>query len=232
MSASKSPPSSRPLRARLGAAAGMIGPVMFLGILAILDLLDNRVDVSGHELGRYGVVSHLNFLFFGLLLLGFAAVLRGFVRGRKLAWAGTILLWILSFGPLLATFTLDTGSGPPSTWHGSLHVVGFLLLALAPIPACFVFALLFRRDPRWGWYSWYSLATGIVVTAVVFAPSTSSGDAYPIWTGPASMLEQVLAFTWLELIAIRLWQLASETRPEDGTRGSRATTAAVVIGEQ
>jgi drug/metabolite transporter superfamily protein YnfA len=209
----------------------MIGPVMFLGILAILDVLDHRVDVSGHEIGRYGIVQHVNFLFFGLLLAGFIAALRGYVRSGKLAWAGTILLGILSLGPLLATFTLDPGNGPPSTWHGTLHFVGFVLIALIPIPACFVYAQLFRQDPRWRWYSWYSLVTGILVTAVTFAPATSSGNAYAIWTGPASMLDLVLAFAWLELLAVRLWQLTTEAGSDDGTSGTRATKAAIVIGE-
>jgi hypothetical protein len=125
MSVSESPLSPRLLKGRLGAAAGMIGPVMFLGILAILDILDHRVDVSGHELGRYGIVQHLNFLLFGLLLFAFAAALRSHVRRGKLAWAGTILLGVLSFGLALGTFTLDPGSGPPSTWHGTPAFRGF-----------------------------------------------------------------------------------------------------------
>lgn len=232
MSVSESPLSPRLLKGRLGAAAGMIGPVMFLGILAILDILDHRVDVSGHELGRYGIVQHLNFLLFGLLLFGFAAALRSHVRRGKLAWAGTILLGVLSFGLALGTFTLDPGSGPPSTWHGTLHFVGFLLISLTPIPACLVFAALFRRDPRWRWYSWYCVAVGIALIAVTFAPPTSSGDAYAIWTGPASMLDLVLALAWLELVAIRLWQLTGETRPERGTSEARMTAATVVIGDQ
>jgi hypothetical protein len=232
MPVSKSSSLPRLSAARLGAAAGMIGPVMYLGVLGILDLLNNKVEGSGHELSRYGIVMHLDFLIFGVLLLAFASGLRREIRRGKLAWLGTVLLWMLGLGPLLATFTLDTAPGPPSTWHGALHDVGFLLVALAPIPVCFVFALVFRGDPRWRGYSWYSLATGIVVTAVVFAPSTSSGDAYPIWTGPASMLDQVLVFAWVELVAIRLWRLTRETRPQDETTGTGATTGTVVIGER
>jgi len=144
---------------------------------------------------------------FGILLVVFASGLRTAVREGKLAWVSTGLLWLFALGPLLATFTLDPGSGPPTTWHGALHVIGFLLITLALIPTFFVFGWLFRRDPRWRGFEWYSVATGIVVVAVVFAPPTSSSNQYPIWTGPASMLQLVIECIWLEVIAIRLWQL-------------------------
>lgn len=218
-------------RTRFSALAGMIGPPMFLGILGLLDILDGHVDVSQHELGRYGVLMHLDFLLFGLLTLALAIGLRSEIRRGKLAWAGIILLGLFGLGPVLATFTLDPGQGPPVTWHGTLHFFGFVFIALALIPACFVFARVFSSDPRWRWYQWYSLATGIALAAVAFAPSTTpdNGNAYPIWTGPASMLELVLALVWLELAAIRLWLLSreQETAREDAPRRPMTTPAAM-----
>jgi hypothetical protein len=202
---------TRFLSPSLGATAGMVGPAMFLAILAVLDLIDRQVEVSGHELGRAGLLMHLNFLAFGVLTLAFATALRSGIRSGMLAWVGTGLLWLFGLGPVLATFTLDPGSGAPTTWHGTLHDIGFLLLALSLIPACLVFAWLFRKDRRWRGFQWYSLATGIALAAVVFAPPTSGSDAYPIWTGPASMLELVLECAWLQLIAVRLWQLTRQT---------------------
>jgi hypothetical protein len=202
---------------------------MFLGILALLDLVDRQVEVSGHELGRAGLLMHLNFLAFGVLTLAFATALRTGVRPGTLAWVGTALLWLFGLGPVLATFTFDPGSGGPTTWHGTLHDVGFLLVALSLIPACFVFAWLFRKDRRWHGFQWYSLATGIALAAVVFAPSTSPGDSYPIWTGPASMLELVLECAWLALVAVRLWQLTRQTEWRgSGSRVGTTTTTAMI----
>jgi hypothetical protein len=40
---------------------------MFLAVLALLDLIDRQVEVSGHELGRAGLLMHLNYLAFGVL---------------------------------------------------------------------------------------------------------------------------------------------------------------------
>jgi O-antigen/teichoic acid export membrane protein len=208
------------LTTRWLALGGAIGPVMFLGVLAILDLVDNRVDLSGHELGRVPLAMHLDFLIFGLLSFGLAVGLVREVRKGRLALTGGILLSLFALGPVLCTFTLDAGSGPPSTWHGTLHFFGFLLIALALIPVVFVFAWLFRGDNKWGRYEWYSLVTGIAVIAVVFIPAngpsntgTASASAYPLWFGPASMLELVIAFAWLELVAIRLWLLSQQRGP-------------------
>jgi hypothetical protein len=195
---------------------------MFLAVLVVLDVVDRRVEVSGHELGRAGLLMHLNFLAFGVLTLMFAAALRTVVRPGRLAWVGTVLLWLAGLGPVLATFTLDPGSGGPTTWHGALHDVGFLLLALSLVPACFVFARVFRKDRRWHGFEWYSLGNGIALAVVVFAPATSAGDSYPIWTGPASMLELALVSAWLEVVAVRLWQLTRQN--EWRGLGSRAGT--------
>jgi hypothetical protein len=142
---------------------------------------------------------------------------------------GTGLLWLFGLGPVLATFTPDPGSGPPRTWHGTLHDVGFLLLALSLIPACLVFAWLFRKDRSWRGFQWYSLATGIALAAVVFAPPTSQGDSYPIWTGPASMLEVVLECAWLALISVRPWQVTRQTEWRGlGSRVGTTSKAAMI----
>lgn len=225
---SEQPP--RLLTPRFGAIAGMIGPLLFLGILTLLDLVDRQVEVSGHELGRAGLLMHLDFLAFGVLTLTFATALRIAVPAGRLAWVGTGLLYLFGLGPVLCTFTLDPGSAGPTTWHGTLHDFGFLLLALSLIPACFLFAWLFSNDRRWQGFQWYSLATGIALAAVVFAPSTSAGDSYPIWTGPASMLELVLGCAWLALVAVRLWQLTHQT--EWRGSGSRVGTTTAMIEER
>ena len=219
--------------ARLRTAAGMVGPVLFLVVLALLDVLDGSIDVSAHELGRAGWLMHLDFFVFGLLVLALASVVPRALRSGRLAGVGTGLLCLWGLGPLLATFTLDwQNGGPPTTWHGTLHFLGFLLVALAPIPTLFVFAWLFRRDERWRGFQWYSLLMGIALVAVVFGPPTSEGDAYPIWTGPASMLELALACAWLELVAIRLWRLSGRRRLEEDRGSRRGALSGPAIIEQ
>jgi hypothetical protein len=220
-----SSPSPIHASTRTLAAAGIIGPVLFLAVLGLLDILNGRLDLSGNELGRFGVLMHLDFLVFGLLLLAFALGLRRHLRPGKASFTATALLLLFALGPLLATFTLDPGNGPPSTWHGTLHFFGFLLITLALVPALVVFAWVFRGDPRWRGYSWISLTVAVVMAVDVFAPNTPSGSSYPIWSGPASMLELALIGAWLVTTASRLWTLAGMNRTSAGHNRSEAATA-------
>lgn len=189
-----------------GAVAGMLAPALFLGVLLLLDLLAGHVEVSGHELGPRAWVMHLNFAVFGLLVIAFARALRAHLGRRISVRVATVFLTLFGVGALFGTFTPDPGS--TTTWHGAVHVAGFLLVAVMLLPGLFAFAVAFRAAPGWRSYAWRSLGLGIVLVGVVFAPETAHGDDYPIWTGPASMLQLVLIGIWMELVAVRLWRLS------------------------
>lgn len=189
----------------------MVAPALFLGLLLLLDLLASRVEVSDHELGPRAWLMHLAFAAFGLLVIVFARALHASLGRRRSALAATVFLTLFGLGALLGTFTPDPGSR--TTWHGAAHLAGFLLVSVMLLPGLFAFAVAFRRAPGWRSYSWFSLVLGIVLVVVVFAPQTSHGNDYPMWTGPASMLQLVLIGIWLELVAVRMWTLSRSATP-------------------
>jgi hypothetical protein len=206
-----------------GAVAGAIAPAMFLGVLLLLDVLAGKVEVSGHELGPRAWLMYPNFALFGILLLVFARALGRQLGRRPSARVAIVFLTLFGLGPLLGTFTTDPDE--ITTWHGAVHVAGFLLVALSLLPGLFAFAFAFHRDPRWRGYDWFSLAFGIAAVIVVFAPQTAEGDAYPIWTGPASMLQLVLIGFWIEVVALRLRGLSRPApREEDALPAATAAT--------
>ncbi len=202
--------AERRTKKRTFAWAGVVGPVVFLGVLLLLDAIHGLVDVSGHELLSFGIVMHLNFLLFGAATICFSIELRTWLRRGTMGTIGCALIGVLGLGPVLATFTFDPGHGAPTSWHGWLHFGGFLLVSLVPLAATLVLAGGMRKDLRWRGYQWYSLLTGVAATIVVFAPDNSAPDEYPIWTGPGSMLELVLVLAWLEVLAIRVVRLSRQ----------------------
>lgn len=207
---------------RFGALAGMAAPALFLGILLLLDLLASRVEVSDHELGPRGWLMHANFALFGLLVIVFARALRTHLGRRRSARVATVFLSLFGVGALLGTFTPDPG--PNTTWHGAVHIAGFLLVALTMLPGLFAYAVAFRGDSGLRHYAWSSLTLGVALVAIVFAPQTAHGDDYPIWTGPASMLQLVLIGVWIELVAVRLWTLSrSASTRQDAVLASAGT---------
>jgi len=124
---------------RRHAAEGMTGPILFLAVLALLAVLHDRVEVSDHQVLRYGVLMYLGFFFYGALTVYFATGLRAVLRPGRAGIAAAWLVALFGCGPLLAVFTMDPGDGPPKTWYGILHFGGFLLVTLVPIFAMPVF---------------------------------------------------------------------------------------------
>ena len=193
---------------RRGAVAGVTAPLVFLGGLALLDALAGRVEVSDHELGSRAWLMHAVFLVAGLLVLAFAVALGRQLAGRRSAGVTRFFVGLFGVGALLGTFTPDPDE--PHTWHGLVHFAGFLLVTLALLPAMAAFALAVRGNQQWRGFGWASAAAAVGTVAVVFAPATSTGNDYALWTGPASMLELVLVFGWIEVVALRLLALSRD----------------------
>jgi hypothetical protein len=165
---------------------------------------------------------HGVFLVTGLLVLAFALALGRQLRGRRSGGVTRVFVGFFGVGALLGTFTPDPDE--PHTWHGLLHFAGFLLVTLALLPAMVAYALAVRGNPQWRGFGWGSALVAVATAVVVFAPATATGDDYALWTGPASMLELVLLFGWIEVVALRLLALSRDDRVAQN--GRPAATAA------
>jgi hypothetical protein len=194
---------------------------VFLGGLALLDALAGRVEVSDHELGPRAWLMHGVFGITGVLVLVFALALGRQLGGRHSGGVTRFFVGLFGVGALLGTFTPDPDE--PHTWHGLAHFAGFLLVTLGLLPAMVAFALAVRGNGRWRGFAWGSAVAAVVTVVVVFAPATSTGNDYALWTGPASMLELVLLFASIELVAIRLLALS---RADQVAQNGRPTATA------
>jgi hypothetical protein len=199
---------------RLLLACGAIGPLLNIVVLLILGATRPyynawQVPDSSLELGEGGWIQITNYLVSGTLLLGFAIGLRGVLRtGRGSTW-GPILLGIYGFTFIGAgIFVTDPALGyPPGasstpTVPGILHDIFGQLQFISLSVACFVVA---RRDAAndafRGW-TWYSVATGLLVAAsdVFFFLTFEMG-------GPAGLIERIGIIgggSWIAMLAIRV----------------------------
>ena len=200
---------------RLLLACGVIAPLLNSVVILILGAIRPGYNAwivpdSTLELGDGGWIQITNYIVTGALLLAFAIGMRLRRRtGRGSTW-GPILLGIYGLTFIITgIFVTDPVLGyPPGassalTIHGAIHILFGLFQFTSLIAACFVLA---RRDAaleRRGW-SWYSLATGLLVAAsyVAFVLTAKLLDG-----GPTGLIERIGIIgggIWIALLAIRL----------------------------
>src|SRR4051812_22691753 len=168
---------------RLLATAAVVGPAVFVLLLAVIDaskfawlrdagqgvLRHSPMSVNSH--GPHGWLMIVNFVLFGVLTLALAAVLRRSLPAGLPRTAAVASVSALAAGLLLAGFRCDTelfGKQPPTTWNGDLHFLGFgLMLSTQPLIAASLWRS-FRRVPEWQeWGRWLAVAAGAGVPVYV-----------------------------------------------------------------
>jgi hypothetical membrane protein len=196
---------------KVGAFAGMAGPILFGAILVVLTVVqyDFMVEMgwqplgdpagawpSGLALGPYGWIQVLNFVVSGLLLMLLAVGLHA-GADRRGARLGPVLLLIAGAAMALMGFKTDPifGEGP-RTLHGWIHDLAFALFVLTLLPSFFFLWRSFGKDAPWRNHARYTLTTGVIAALLISLPSV----AYYLFV--------VVVLAWMEVTAIRLWRLS------------------------
>ncbi len=196
---------------KVGAFAGMAGPVLFGAILVVLTVVqyDFMVEIgwqpledpagawpSGLALGPYGWVQVLNFVVSGLLLMLLAVGLHLGVDGRD-SRVGPVLLFVAGAAMALMGFKTDPilREGP-RTLHGWIHDLAFALFVLALLPSFLFLWWRLRKEALWQNHARYTLATGVIAALLISLP----GVAYYLFI--------VVVLVWMEVTAIQLWRLS------------------------
>src|SRR5215469_18388406 len=204
----------QPVETRLLLACGAIAPLLNIVVLLILGATRPGYNAwlipdSSLELGEGGWIQITNYIVSGVLLLAFAIGLRRVLRtGRGSTW-GPLLLGLFGLSFIgIGIFVTDPVLGYPpgasstATVPGTLHNLLGQLQFISLSVACFVLARGDAADPaRRGW-TWYSVATGLLVVAsdVFFFLTFEMG-------GPAGLIERIGIIggcSWIALLAIRL----------------------------
>ena len=198
---------------KLAGCAGMMGPVLFGGVMIALSVLEYDFMLgigwrpvadpagawpSGLALGPYGAAQVANFVVSGLLLCLFALGLHlELANGRSSISVGPALLFVGGIAMALMGFRTDPIQrvGPRSV-HGLIHDSAFVIFVLAFLAALFFLWWRLREEARWQRHARYTLATGILAAPLLILP------------GVAYYLFLVTLLAWIEVTAIRLWRLS------------------------
>jgi hypothetical protein len=213
-------PAPKALEAsRLQGLAAMIAGPLFLSVVAVLTLLeldfmhglgwgfvsDDQVPwPSGLVLGDYGAVQVANFAVAGALLASFAWGFRRELPTTRLGRVAGLLPLVIAVGLVVSAFPTDratVATESPNTWHGWLHVLGFVTIALTSLVAPIVVALALRGNARWRGFPALSVAV-VVLEAILFFPLDFLGD-------PAFVGFMVVLFGWFAALGARLRRLAA-----------------------
>jgi hypothetical membrane protein len=208
---------NNPLLLRLAIWAGVVAPVLFVGVFTVEGALRPGFSplanyISTLSIGPRGWIQIVNFLVLGVSLLAFSAAVRAeFPDGKASRW-GLVLLILLGILFVISGFFVTDATGistAPLTVHGTVHgLAGGIVFLVMPV-VVFVYWRRFRADPRWQPFQAATLALGIVeAAAVLFFSIVGKSDALLLVFGDSIGLIQRAALVpflfWLFLFALRM----------------------------
>lgn len=160
----------------LGGWAGIVGPVAYVAIWAMAGMVTPDYDPVSQAISELGAVGaptrgamSTGFVVFGLLALPFAVALRrGLPGDGRPAAASAVVCGLATVGA--AVFPCTAGCPGPGatmtdTGHSVVAVVGYLALMATPL----LVARQLRGQDRWRGFARWSLACGLVGSALMAA---------------------------------------------------------------
>jgi uncharacterized protein DUF998 len=206
-------PSTRRL-----ALFGAVGPVLFVAIAIVMTVLewdflhqlgwhlvrDSSVPYpSSTALGPYGLLQTFNFIQVGLSVIATAIGLWRTVQPRPRVGIGFVFLGAVAM--LLSMFTTDGTTNQPTTWHGLIHGLAFVLLLFSTLLSAVAMAIQLRNNPQWRGVARAAIAVpiAVIVTFVLAGGVKQAG-------GLLSIISLLVIIGWYELLALTLLSVTSK----------------------
>jgi hypothetical membrane protein len=211
------------------AVSAIAAQLVFVGGWLVLGLLEDhgyhpgRHDISdlAAMTAHHATVDRLTLFVAGALTIAFALSLRPIF-----GWAAWLFALSLPGCDTLADafFRLDcraadTGcdiAAATGSWHGKMHVIDFVISALATLAVSFLLPRRMRRTEGWTDFARPATVFGVLVVAVLVVTAATAGTAIQGWTQRGAA---VLVDAGIVLLAWRV------LRPETGRRVATFTAA-------
>lgn len=217
---SEQPTDTPSRRQQVFALAGLIGPILFWGMLLLLDAL--RADYSNltnqvSEIGaigvQYGSIGQAMFILHGILLIVFAVGLARDLWGSLMKLGPIVLLLVGTASLAAGVFPLNPADPAASTniAHGLFILPGTFAAIVAP----FLVARRMRFDSRWrGVYYYFSLIVGGILATILLLPIVFLvTNSTPTWFSEIEQLmgraHHAILNLWVVVLAVHLFRLAS-----------------------
>ena len=200
------------LTARRLALIGSISPVLFVAVVIVVTALEwdflHRIGwhlvqdspivfPSATAMGPYGWLQTVNFLQLGLAIMGTAVGLWMTLSPRPRVGIG--LVFVAGVALLLAMFTTDGTSATPTTWHGWIHGISFLLLLFSTVCGSLAMAFQLRNHIGWRSVAGVSVAVPVVIIGVLVLSGAVKQAG-----GLLGIVSILVIVGWYELLALRL----------------------------
>jgi hypothetical membrane protein len=201
----------------IGAAAGIIGPLLFtVGFIVQGLFRSGEYDpiaetVSALEAGPNGWIQQLNFVVFGVLMMIFGVGLSKVLRTRRRWTAFAVVLW-WAVGLLMAgLFPLRENADGQTYDPTGLHQPNGAVFFLSTWAGLAILSWCLRSDPRWRNLVPYTMITSAAL-AVLFAVLAvlAIPDSAPLhpWAGLLQRLVLAVWFPCLVVLGVRLRRVA------------------------
>jgi hypothetical protein len=201
-------------RRQLAARAGIVAGPLFLTTVVILTALrwdylrslgwtildeHNVPYPSGLALGDGGWAQMLNFAVTGLLVLVFVRALRHELPDRRSSRVASVLMTVMAVAMITSAAPTDRDfTASPSTWHGWMHGISFLVILLCTVVTPLVTARALRGEARWRPLGTVSVAVSVVCALSLFVPSQVGFYVF-----------LVTLFGWISALAVRYSRLTA-----------------------
>ena len=197
---------------RFLAICGIIAPIIFIIILMIASLL--RPDYSHlinfvSELGAvgapYAIIQRINFVLTGILIVAFTFGLHRGIGDGKGSIIGPLLVAIFGLSAVVSgIFSTDTIQ--PGSFSDIMHSMSSAIGSVAAIIAFFIISERLEQDTLWRRYRYFSIVIAFVAIVVsVVGVGLLGVLGVP---GLAQRFFMAVLFLWIEVMAIRLFQIS------------------------
>jgi hypothetical protein len=179
-----------------------------------------KQTLSALVLTPHGWLQTLDFCFFGMLVILFAMGLYNGINKRAGLELSTFLIILMGIGMIIIG-VFPTDSGHVMSLHGKIHHCTVYVLGFIFPVSCFSLLPSLKADPRWRSLSIYTAVSGAMVFAFIIGwiYMTTAG-LMDSWVGLYERAFTANAILWLEVMALRLLFLPSQSGNPESELGS------------
>jgi len=194
------------------AICGIIAPIIFAIIVIIAGLL--RPDYSHltnfvSELGAVGapnaIMQRINFVLVGILIVAFTFGLHRGIGEGKGSIIGPLLIAIFGLSAVVSGI-FSTDPIQPGSFSDTMHSMSSAIGSTAAIIAFFIIPIRLEQDILWRRYRYLSIVIAVVAIVVSVVGTGLLGVLGA--PGLAQRLFMAVLFLWIEVMAIRLFQIS------------------------